>query len=489
VTADRACKGQVRGLTGGAAAGSGLRPASAGRAPVSYQQERRMLRDAIRPDPLWRIDFAFELTGLLNVDLLCSALDAIVRRHEVLRSRFFIDDEGRPVQELSSSYSPLCHVTTPSPEDRAGVEVLKNFFGQPFERSTGDVFHVVLLRHSAKHWTLAFSVDHLVCDRQSVAPLLRELSLLYNSLADEHTLPAPNQFRAYSSWQRALLASGEGQRLRKFWREYLAGTFTARAYFAERYSLGTACAEGEHSVADLVRHHRLANSVVGQASRLRREEGVTHYAFCLSALVLVLDAIVGRRDHVVLSPSAERRLPEFKDLIGSLAHVIAVRVRWQPGISLRALMRTSMLATFTSLAHSALPWPEVVRECTRKGAAYLGERPIVIYLDVGAAWAELPLQMSGLHVTQLPISTFRKDALDSGSSGFTLFVQDAHDSWRVRMIASGRTFDDGLADRVFLGYIHALERVAHNPDMPADDAREELRALLSDECHSGVAND
>jgi hypothetical protein len=449
--------------------------------PASYEQEHRLLRDVIQPDPLWRINFGFELVGRLDVERLSSALDTIIRRHEILRSRFFFDEASRPVQEVSDFCPSLRHLTAPQP----AREVLHNFFTQPFSRATGDVLHVGLMQRSADHWTLVFSIDHLVFDRQSATLLLRELSLLYNSPHAEAGLPVPGQFRAYSAWQRALIESAEGKRLRRFWREHLADALPGTEYFVEEERLGTPQIDGDDSAPDLVRAHRLDDSFAAQAATLRQVEGVTQYAICLSALVLVLDAIVGRRDHVVLTPTAQRDLPDSENVIGPLANVIAVRTRWLPGISLRELLSTSMSATAASLANSDMPWSEIIRECVPED--YPEPRPHArIDLDVTNTLDPEPLlRMSGLRLARLSMSTVRKEeTFRKDTLGFSLFIEDVGDSWKIEMAASGRTFDDRLADRVLGSYIRALEHLVQDPDRSADYVRDQLRAQLHDECGS-----
>src|SRR3990172_8011733 len=73
--------------------------------PLSFAQQRLWLLDQIEPNtPLYNIPTAVRLSGALNIEALQKTLDAIVARHEVLRTTF-VSVDGGPVQVISESRS------------------------------------------------------------------------------------------------------------------------------------------------------------------------------------------------------------------------------------------------------------------------------------------------------------------------------------------------------------------------------------------------
>jgi len=79
---------------------------SAGPCPLSFAQSRLWLAERINPVPgRYNIGRAFRLRGALNVDALRSAFDALVARHEVLRTRFVLQD-GLP-QQVVAPHEPF----------------------------------------------------------------------------------------------------------------------------------------------------------------------------------------------------------------------------------------------------------------------------------------------------------------------------------------------------------------------------------------------
>jgi hypothetical protein len=64
--------------------------------PLSFAQERLWFLDQLQPGTaLYNLPAAFRVSGRLSVPVLEEAMSGIVRRHEVLRTRFLVID-GAP---------------------------------------------------------------------------------------------------------------------------------------------------------------------------------------------------------------------------------------------------------------------------------------------------------------------------------------------------------------------------------------------------------
>src|ERR1035441_5245083 len=67
--------------------------------PLSFPQERLFLLDQIMPGlPAYNVPTLVRVKGTLDPDLLRQAFEAVVERHEILRTRIRLID-GRPVQK------------------------------------------------------------------------------------------------------------------------------------------------------------------------------------------------------------------------------------------------------------------------------------------------------------------------------------------------------------------------------------------------------
>ena len=68
--------------------------------PLSYAQQRLWFLQQLDPESVaYNIPFGIRLSGELDRQVLSKSLKELVRRHEVLRTRFVFKD-GRPVQVI-----------------------------------------------------------------------------------------------------------------------------------------------------------------------------------------------------------------------------------------------------------------------------------------------------------------------------------------------------------------------------------------------------
>ncbi|MGR9052583.1 MAG: condensation domain-containing protein, partial [Gammaproteobacteria bacterium] len=58
-------------------------------APLTYSQERLWIMSQLEPDnPIYNVAGALEFDGALNTETFGRGLDEVLRRHDILRSRF-----------------------------------------------------------------------------------------------------------------------------------------------------------------------------------------------------------------------------------------------------------------------------------------------------------------------------------------------------------------------------------------------------------------
>src|SRR4051794_15834634 len=70
------------------------------RIPLSFAQQRLWFLDQLAPsNPFYNVPIAIQITGALNQAALAAALDTLVDRHAILRTRF-PEVDGQPVQQI-----------------------------------------------------------------------------------------------------------------------------------------------------------------------------------------------------------------------------------------------------------------------------------------------------------------------------------------------------------------------------------------------------
>src|SRR5438046_1685326 len=112
------------------------RRASEAPPPLSFAQERMVLLEQLTPGvTAYNVPRVFTVAGRLDADLLQRAFDAVVERHEPLRTTIELVD-GAPVQRIAEEASIELHVVdvqaAADPEGEA-IRVVDELAWEPFD--------------------------------------------------------------------------------------------------------------------------------------------------------------------------------------------------------------------------------------------------------------------------------------------------------------------------------------------------------------------
>ncbi len=225
-------------------AGSGaaaIAPAEAPpeRIPLSLSQRRLWLADRLDPgNAVFNIPASQRLSGKLNVRALRAALQALVDRHESLRTTFSVagtEVGGRGRSEGFQVIARRREVELPRidlsflPRPQA-IQVALRLSGQEqargFDLERGPLLRVALIEMAADDNVLLATMHHIISDGWSLSIFEREFGAFYSGFAKHLPVqlpPLPIQYADFALWQRDWLRGEVLEKQLGFWREHLAG--------------------------------------------------------------------------------------------------------------------------------------------------------------------------------------------------------------------------------------------------------------------------
>ena len=199
-------------------AGLPIRPvARSGELPLSFAQQRYWFLQQLEPhNPVYNVCFAVRLAGQLDLRALEQSLQAVVQRHEALRTTF--ESRGSAAVQLIHAQQPIAFASVdlsavPETEREAHAQRLLVAEAQaPVDLRAGPTVRALVLRlHDAEH-ILLLATHHMVFDG-SHDIFFRELSALYRVFAHgditsiARALPElPVQYADFAAWQREQVA-------------------------------------------------------------------------------------------------------------------------------------------------------------------------------------------------------------------------------------------------------------------------------------------
>lgn len=220
-------------LAGEASASAPARAAIAPRpsnAPTaaSFAQERLWFLQQLAPTSVaYNMPSAMRLTGALDVAALHGALNAVVQRHEILRTTF-AERDGQVFQQVAPSLTIELSLTDlqQAPNPIVDAERLAITEGrQPFDLVTGPLLRAALLRFTETDHLLLLTMHHIVTDEWSMGAFWRELAAHYRAqlAGASAALPTlPLQYADFAHWQRNQLESDQFAAQLAFWQRQLA---------------------------------------------------------------------------------------------------------------------------------------------------------------------------------------------------------------------------------------------------------------------------
>ncbi len=335
---------------------------TAGLSP-SFGQEQLWFVDRFHSDlpMMHNVPLTVRLRGPLDAKALGRALDALVARHDALRTRLVSGADGRPLQVVDApSGAPLIEADlSASADPEEGLRALAaEESAKPFDLAEGPLFRAHLVRLADGEHAL-FAVAHsVVFDRGSAGVLVRDLTALYGAEVtggSSGLAEPPMRFSEYGRHERELLQGGVLADLAGYWRERLDGfpnlqmpTDRPRPLVAdhvggvERLNLGAQVLDGLRALGE--------------------REGATTHATLLAALQTLMQRYTGQDDIVTGVASPNRDRPERAPLIGALASTLPVRTDLSGDPVFTELLAQVHATTDAAYAHQDLPFAKMVEE-------------------------------------------------------------------------------------------------------------------------------
>ncbi|OMC55586.1 non-ribosomal peptide synthetase [Mycobacterium sp. IS-836] len=298
---------------------------------------------------LLNVCVSYRITGDIDLARLHDAVDAVSRRHRILRTTYALSDEGDPRPTVHDDLRPAWaqHDLTGLSEQarRLRLEVLaQREFTAPFDLSADAPLRITVVRTAADEHVLLFVAHHIAWDDGSWRVFFADLTKAYGGadLGPERSLPAPSgpdTTEADLDYWRAVMADPP---------EPLelpgpAGTTMPTSWRAARCTM------------------RLSSDTAQRATAMARDTGCTPYMVLLAAFGALVHRYTHSDDFLVAAPVLNRGAGT-EDAIGYFGNTVTMRLRPRPAMSFRELLKSTRDIATGAFAHQRVGLDRAVRE-------------------------------------------------------------------------------------------------------------------------------
>ncbi|MGE5659091.1 MAG: amino acid adenylation domain-containing protein [Actinomycetota bacterium] len=170
----------------------------------------------------YRVRAAILMTGTLNQEILKSALQKVVNRHEILRTSFpCLPGMTVPLQAIASTVKlPISEYNLSSLPPEEQEAKIKALFQErmPFDGDRDSLWHISSVTLAPDKHLLLANFSALIADSATLRNFARELSLSYSACTrGEELSDEPMQYADIAEWQNELLESEETASGKEYW--------------------------------------------------------------------------------------------------------------------------------------------------------------------------------------------------------------------------------------------------------------------------------
>jgi len=334
------------------------------RFPLSFAQERLWVLQQLDPNSAaYNIPRALRLKGVLNLEALQRTLDAMVQRHESLRTTFGTE-AGEPVQIVAPAHPVrIRRVDLKSlPAQEREAEALREATqeaGKPFDLVQGPVLRVVLFELGIEDHLLFFNVHHIAYDGWSDNIFMRELATFYRTFLEAKTATVaelPIQCADFAVWQRERFRGDVLEKQLEYWKRQLAGAPTVLELPADR------ARPARQSFHGASRSFLISGKTVAALKQLSRQHASTIFVTLMAAFESLLHRYTGQADILIGYPAAGRDQFDTEDLIGFFINTLVLRADFTDDPTFEELLKRTRTAAFDAYDNQDLPFDRLVAE-------------------------------------------------------------------------------------------------------------------------------
>ncbi len=420
-------------------------------------------------DTAYNVVDAVRLRGPLDVAAMRRAFQGLVDRHPSLRTTFH-EAKGRPFQRVHPRQEVSVSVVDASGWEEAALqERLVQESHAPFDLENGPTARAVVYRRADDDHVLLFLMHHIIVDIWSLVQITQEFSVLYAAERAGVAAPLPQAggYAAFVRWQAELLAGPEGERLRAYWKDQLAGELPVLNLPTDRPRPAVQSYRGAWLGRPLPAELTRKIKALGEAN------GATLFMTLLAAYHVLLHRHTGQDDVLVGCPTTGRSRAEFAATVGDFVNPVVVRGDLAGGPTFVEFLGRIRAAVLGAFDHQDYPFAELVRFLQPRRDP--SRSPIFQTMFVMQK-AQL-LQKEGLtdflmeqNEAHIDLAGLRIEAmrLDQSNAQFDLTLQTAEGADGLTALIEYNTdlFDAATIDRLLERWQVLLEGIVADPDAP-----------------------
>ncbi|WP_271781152.1 amino acid adenylation domain-containing protein, partial [Aquimarina algiphila] len=438
--------------------------------PLSYPQEQLwFLNQLYKDDSAYLVPRAIKLKGNIDYDLIKKVFNKLIKKHEILRTVFYIVD-GVPYQKILNPFDLNIPIKSligllPNEQDEFIEKFILEEGNRSFDIEKGPLLRVTILKISENENILILCEHHLIHDGWTQGILLKEFIEIYSSLIYNPSFVESTpifQYKDYAYWQKKYLNGAALEKRLSYWENKLKNVRSISNLPLDYKRNGKVSKKGGLFV-------KVLNE--GFSDDLRSfsiHYGVTLFITMLTGFKILLSKCSNENDIVVGTGTANRKLSELEGMLGMIINTLALRTKFRNEDTILEILNKVKNTCFESYGYEDTPFSKVVERVNPKRE--LGVSPIIQhffgFMNTPSRGLELPdLNLEVLNsynrsskfdiniVVVTPLEQSQMEGIDGNDRRIIL-------EWEY----NADLFNSKTMERMLDMYLKILEEMLSNPN-------------------------
>ncbi|QGX67144.1 amino acid adenylation domain-containing protein [Bacillus sp. ms-22] len=318
--------------------------------PVSSAQKRMYVLQQLHPEAVtYHMPAVLMMEGNLDLKQLEEALQALIDRHESLRTAF-VEIDGVPVQKVYRRVPfTLEVVEVESGQEQSAIEA----FITPFSLHHAPLMRAKVAKLSDERYMFMMDMHHIIADGVTRGLLIQELAELYEKKA---LPPVQLHYKDYAVWQQEEKQQALLEKQRQYWLEQYAQPPEDLVLPLDFPRPSVQSFEGDRV------DRWLSAEKTQHIKALMAEKGVSLNMVMQTAFALFLHQLTGQTDIVIGAVTAGRTHASLERIPGMFVNTLALRHEVQLEETSEHLLEKIKDHNLSAYEHQAFPFEELVAQ-------------------------------------------------------------------------------------------------------------------------------
>ncbi|MCV6636087.1 amino acid adenylation domain-containing protein [Candidatus Albibeggiatoa sp. nov. NOAA] len=324
--------------------------------PLSYAQKQQWFICQLEPEkPIYNEPMTIYFNQAIDDYALEKALNYLLQRHSILRTRFQVHSSGQASQSIAESdYIELEIITVDT--EQAAQNIAHQQATKNFDLQHDLLITASLIKLSETDYRLYLSIHHILLDGVSFYHIfLPELYQAYQAFSQQQ-LPdladITTEYKDFALWQ---YQQTDHEADLNYWK-YQLQDLPVLQLPTDFPRPKTNSFNGKNYLFELDSH------LVKQLKQLAQQEGVTLFMLLITAFAILLHRYTGQTDIPIGTVSGMRQRAEFKSVLGLFLNTLVLRTNLSQNPLFSTLLQQVKITTLQAYQHQKLPFNQLVEQ-------------------------------------------------------------------------------------------------------------------------------